>query len=59
MTRAPRQIVLVGLSGAGKSRVGRILADRLGWEFVDTDELVTQREGKPPAELIPERGEPA
>ncbi|MGE3961344.1 MAG: 3-dehydroquinate synthase [Dehalococcoidia bacterium] len=55
----PRQIVLVGLSGVGKTSVGRILADRLGWPFLDTDELITQREGKHPAELIPERGEAA
>lgn len=58
-TAAPRQIVLVGLSGVGKTSVGKILADRLGWPFVDTDELVTVREGKHPAELIPERGEAA
>ncbi|MCA9855860.1 MAG: shikimate kinase [Dehalococcoidia bacterium] len=58
-TSTPRQIVLVGLSGAGKSRVGRILAERLGWPFVDTDDLITEREGKHPAELIPERGEAA
>ncbi|MQC17626.1 MAG: shikimate kinase, partial [Chloroflexi bacterium] len=54
----PQQIVLVGLSGAGKSTVGRALAARLGWPFVDTDDLVTEREGKTPAELITERGEP-
>ncbi|MCK9495383.1 MAG: 3-dehydroquinate synthase [Dehalococcoidia bacterium] len=55
----PRQIVLVGLSGVGKTSVGRLLAERLGWPFVDTDDLVTAREGKHPAELIPERGEAA
>ncbi len=55
----PRQIVLVGLSGVGKTSVGRILAERLGWPFVDTDELIAAREGKHPAELIPERGEAA
>jgi len=55
----PRQIVLVGLSGSGKTTVGRLLAERLGWPFIDTDELVTEREGKSPAELIPERGEAA
>ncbi len=59
MTGSPRQIVLVGLSGVGKTSVGRILAERLGWPFIDTDDLVTEREGKHPAELIPERGEPA
>ena len=58
-THAPRQIVLVGLSGVGKSTVGRALAERLGWEYLDTDDLVTVREGKTPAEVITSRGEPA
>lgn len=53
----PQQIVLVGLSGSGKTTVGKLLADRLGWPFVDTDDLVTAREGKTPAQLITERGE--
>ncbi|TAJ20893.1 MAG: 3-dehydroquinate synthase [Dehalococcoidia bacterium] len=59
VTPAPRQIVLVGLSGVGKSTVGRLLAQRLGWTYVDTDDLVTAREGKTPAEIITTRGEPA
>ena len=56
---APRQIVLVGLSGVGKSTVGKALAQRLGWSYVDTDDLITAREGKTPAEIITTRGEPA
>ncbi len=54
-----QQIVLVGLSGVGKSTIGGILARRLGWPLLDTDDLVTQREGKTPAELITTRGEAA
>ena len=54
----PTQIVLVGLSGVGKSTVGRILSERLGWEFLDTDRIVTERESKTPAQLITEQGEP-
>jgi len=54
-----QQIVLVGLSGVGKSSVGRALAAQLGWPLVDTDTLVREREGKTPAELITQRGEPA
>ena len=56
---AVRQIVLVGLSGVGKSATGAILADRLGWPLIDTDDLVTEAEGRTPAELITEDGEPA
>ncbi len=53
-----QQIVLIGLSGVGKSSVGAILAERLGWPLIDTDDLVTELEGRSPAELITTRGEP-
>ena len=56
---AMQQIVLIGLSGVGKSSVGAILAERLGWPLIDTDDLVTELEGRTPAELITSRGEPA
>ena len=56
---AGQQIVLIGLSGVGKSTVGRKLAERLGWPFVDTDDLITEAEGSSPAELIDRDGEPA
>ena len=55
----PRQIVLVGLSGVGKSSVGRELAERLGWPLVDTDDLVRERSGQTPAQFIVAKGEPA
>ena len=56
---APRRIALVGLSGAGKSTVGAILAARLGWPLIDTDDLIAEREGRTPAELIEGGGEAA
>ena len=56
--QTPGQIVLVGLSGVGKTTVGRLLATRLGWPLVDTDEVVERRTGETPAQLIVERGEP-
>ena len=52
-------IVLVGLPGSGKSVIGRLLAERLGRPFVDTDELVQRRTGRSPAAIIDEDGEPA
>ncbi len=54
-----QQIVLVGLSGVGKSTVGAILASRLGWPLLDTDELIREREGQTAAQIITTRGEPA
>ena len=58
-TGSPAQLVLVGLTGVGKSSVGAVLARRLGWPLIDTDDLIAEREGTTPAELISARGEPA
>lgn len=37
------RIILIGFMAAGKSTVGRILAQRLGWKFVDFDEEIERR----------------
>jgi shikimate kinase len=52
-----RSILLCGLMGAGKSSVGRALAERLGWRFVDTDALVEARAGSSVAQLFEREGE--
>jgi shikimate kinase len=52
-------IVLVGFMAAGKSTVGRLLADRLGWDFVDFDDVIRFRTGRSAGALIREEGEPA
>ena len=52
-------VVLVGLSGSGKTTLARDLAARLGRPLADTDELVRQRTGRTPAEMIRDDGEPA
>jgi shikimate kinase len=51
--------VLVGLSGSGKSTVGRLLAERLGRRFVDTDDVIVARAGKPIPRVFAEDGEVA
>ncbi|MCF5919368.1 shikimate kinase, partial [Xanthomonas perforans] len=44
MNPAPN-LVMVGPMGAGKSCIGRRLAERLGLEFVDVDQAIVDREG--------------
>ena len=53
-----RNLVLTGFMGTGKTTVGRILAERLGLEFVDTDELIESRSG-PIHEIFERDGEDA
>lgn len=55
----PPRIVLVGFMGAGKSTVGRILADRLGYDFVDLDEEVERVAGRTVPEIFRVFGEAA
>lgn len=45
-------VFLVGARGAGKSTVGRLLADRLGCRFVDTDHEITAHCGRSVAEIV-------
>lgn len=45
---APKNIVLTGFMGTGKSTVGKILADRLGLKHLDTDHLIERRHGPIP-----------
>ena len=53
------QLVLVGLMGAGKSTVGRIVADRTGRRLIDTDDAIKNRTGKSVRGLWEEGGEAA
>lgn len=57
MVSQPRQIVLTGLPGSGKSSVGRELARRIGWGFIDLDEAVAERDGRTIARIFAESGE--
>ena len=50
-------IVLVGFMGAGKTTVGRLLAERLGIPFVDADEAIVAAEGRSIADLFSADGE--
>ncbi|MDI9471075.1 MAG: shikimate kinase [Bacillota bacterium] len=45
-------IILIGMPGSGKSSLGRRLARRLGFGFVDSDTVLAEREGRTVAELL-------
>lgn len=57
MAEAPRRIWLVGLSGAGKSTVGPILARRLGYGFIDLDDEIEELAGETIPRVFRHRGE--
>jgi shikimate kinase len=52
-------IVLVGVPGAGKTTVGRLLAKMLQTTFVDSDQVIEARAGKSVADIFTQDGEPA
>lgn len=52
-----RRIVLTGFMGSGKSTVGPRLARRLGWSFIDVDEVIEAEAGSTIAELFARYGE--
>jgi len=52
-----RAVVLVGFMGSGKSSVGRVLAEKLGWTFEDLDQRVERRQGKTVAQIFRDNGE--
>jgi shikimate kinase len=55
----PRRIVLTGFMGSGKSTVGPLLAARLGWTFIDVDDVIESEAGATIAELFTRHGEAA
>ena len=55
----PDRIVLVGFMAAGKSTVGRRLAERTGFRFVDLDEAVEELAGRPIPDIFRREGEDA
>ena len=54
---AARNVILIGFMGAGKSVCGRVLARRLGRCFVETDDMITAREGCSIPEIFARHGE--
>src|SRR5258708_3663180 len=52
-------VFIVGMMGSGKTTIGRLLAERLGWRHLDSDEQVGRDTGQTVPEIFAQRGEPA
>ena len=52
-------LALIGFMGAGKSSVGRLVADQLRLDYLDTDELIQSRTGRTINDIFAKDGEPA
>jgi len=55
--RRQRSIVLVGLPGAGKSTVGALVAERLGWPCIDLDQAIVKAAGRTISQIFTQEGE--
>jgi len=53
------RVTMIGMPGSGKSVVGGLVAERLGWQFLDTDKVIEARCGLMLQELIDQVGESA
>jgi shikimate kinase len=58
-SRQISNIALIGFMGTGKSTVGRLVAEQLHFEFLDTDEVIESRTHKSIAAIFADDGEPA
>lgn len=57
ITRANTNIVLTGFMGVGKDTVGKIVAQRIGYRFISTDELIEQKSGMDLLQIMSNKGE--
>ena len=58
-TRHLVNLALIGFMGTGKSSVGRLVAEQLHFDYLDTDELIQSRTGRTIADVFEKDGEPA
>jgi shikimate kinase len=52
-----KNIVITGFMGTGKTTIGRIVADLLGWPFYDLDKIISRRDNRNISEIFAESGE--
>jgi shikimate kinase len=53
------RVLLVGFMGSGKTSVGKVVAERLGWRFLDFDHVIEAETGLSVADIFRQRGEAA
>ncbi|MDU4959464.1 MAG: shikimate kinase [Sporomusaceae bacterium] len=56
-SRARPNVIFIGMPGSGKSTLGRLTAQCLGWEFCDTDPIIEERTGRKVSEIFHTDGE--
>lgn len=59
LPRHTQNLVFIGMPGSGKTTLGRLAAERLGWEFCDTDPYIERRAGRSIPEIFRLDGEEA
>ena len=59
LLKAKRNLVLTGMPASGKSTLGRILSEKTGRPFLDTDDLIVRKAGKPISRIFSDEGETA
>jgi shikimate kinase len=59
LVSAPRRIILTGFMGSGKTTVGPLVARRLGWKFIDVDDVIEAEDKAAIAEIFARHGEAA
>lgn len=55
--RLEKPIVIIGLMGAGKTKIGRLLGEALGIEFIDSDDIIVAQEGMTIPDIFAKKGE--